>query len=233
MKTTYIYLNTYLNGYLYVGSHTWDGPEGVLDPNYHGSSTVAEVNHWAPVKEEILEVVSEDRKFIAEREWINFYADREGIADAAQKLYRWSRVWINTKPKHGRLLNCHCNNAEQATEAARSKESRIKKVEHTDYKEVQRKRFETLTKEKRSMAAAKTAAKLGPDFYRNLIKKHNDAVYSSGRRCILNDGFVGVVSDIVAHTGLPKGSVGAKVSQAYKYGESKCQGWIFRPLRNS
>lgn len=127
MKATYIYLNTYSNGYFYVGSHTWDGPEGVLDPNYHGSSGVAKHNNWLPVKEEILEVVPIHRHYAAEREWILRFCIKFGIADCALVLSpdnSWARKFKN----HGKMLNLHCNNAEQATKASLSKETRLKQV---------------------------------------------------------------------------------------------------------
>lgn len=56
----------------------------------------------------------------------------------------------------------------------------------------------------------------------------NAVIMAKGRKCILNDGFVGICSEIAEHTGLKKGSVGAKMSEAYKLGESKCKNWIFR-----
>ena len=112
----YIYLNTYPNGCLYVGSHKWDG-EGI-DPNYHGSSRVAMKYKWFPIKEEILEVVTEDRKLVAEREWIEKYATLYGIADCTYSIAKTSRMyclpWINRYRRGGRLLNLHSNNAMQA-----------------------------------------------------------------------------------------------------------------------
>lgn len=34
---------------MYVGSHTWDGPEGVVDESYTGSSSIAVSRGWKPV----------------------------------------------------------------------------------------------------------------------------------------------------------------------------------------
>lgn len=105
---TYIYLNTY-NGsvsYLYVGSHTWDG-EG-LDPNYHGSSAVANRYGWLPDKIEILEVVTDDTLH-RERYWIEKYAEQYGIADCVFIDNNWTRKY----KRHGRLLNGHANEASQ------------------------------------------------------------------------------------------------------------------------
>lgn len=59
----------------------------------------------------------------------------------------------------------------------------------------------------------------------------NAVLMSRGRKCILQDGFVGISSEIVSHTGLVKGSVGAKMSEAFKKGESRCRGWIFKPVK--
>lgn len=127
----YIYLNTYPNGYLYVGSHSWDG-EG-LDPNYHGSSFVAKRFGWIPIKEQILEEVTDLRKLVAERYWIEKYAEEYGIADCALTLFKHARTWISKFKNHGRLLNCHANDASNACEAARSNESRKRQVAATDY----------------------------------------------------------------------------------------------------
>lgn len=111
-KTTYIYLNTYPNGYLYVGSHTWLGESGVLDPDYKGSSSVATHFNWSPQSIKILEVVSDERKFIAESVYINQYAELYGIADCALLLS--SNQWTAKFKPHGLLLNLHSNSMEQA-----------------------------------------------------------------------------------------------------------------------
>ena len=49
---------------MYVGSHTWDGPEGAVDEDYHGSSVIACKYGWVPVEVSILEVVSEERSML-------------------------------------------------------------------------------------------------------------------------------------------------------------------------
>lgn len=106
---TYIYLNEYDNGYLYVGSHTWKGSG--IDPSYQGSSKVAEHYGWKPITSKILEVVSSERKFIAESEWIKRYATEFGIADCA---LIFSNQFTMKYKTHGLLLNLHSNTMEQA-----------------------------------------------------------------------------------------------------------------------
>ena len=125
MKTTYIYLNTYKNGYLYVGAHTWDGPEGVLDPNYHGSSTIAELNKWTPIKEEILEVVSFDKNPISvECYYIVKYLKEFGISELAVK-FSHCKEWANSWNR-GLMLNCHANDC---LHLATSKRAQLKRIE--------------------------------------------------------------------------------------------------------
>lgn len=112
MKTTYIYLNEYPNGYLYVGSHTWDGPLGVVDPTYLGTSYVAKRYGWQPCSTTILE---ETVKFRDKREryWIERYAAVYGIADCARLLSPKNELWISKYARYGRLINCHANDASQ------------------------------------------------------------------------------------------------------------------------
>lgn len=119
---TYIYLITYTDGSLYVGSHTWNGSEGQLDPNYHGSSGVAEHFKLQIASEEILEVVSEERKLIAEREWIERYATLHGLSDKALSLtYHHKDNWRKKFKSGGRVINLHANDAVAAREANRRK----------------------------------------------------------------------------------------------------------------
>lgn len=102
MKTTYIYLNTYSNGYLYVGSHTWDGEVGVVDPDYIGSSGIAKGYGWIPEKIEILEVVEGERRYSAEREWILKYCKEFGVSSISRNLQPlWAALF-----KDGIMLNC-------------------------------------------------------------------------------------------------------------------------------
>lgn len=72
---------------MYVGSHTWDGPEGAVDEDYHGSSVIACKYGWVPVEVSILEVVSEERKYVAEREWILKYCNEFGVHPIVKKLH--------------------------------------------------------------------------------------------------------------------------------------------------
>ena len=148
---TYIYLNIYSNGYMYVGSHSWSG-EGI-DPSYNGSSHVAKCYNWVPSSIKILEILTDERKFVAEREWILFYCNKYGIAPPA--VQRSHNNWYKKFKYPGLMLNLHSNSAEMVqneivqnkvretrrirgidkkfqkagTIAASSKESRLKSVE--------------------------------------------------------------------------------------------------------
>lgn len=107
---TYIYLNQYSNGYLYVGSHTWKGKPGELDPECLGSSVLADSFGWSPVYIELLESVSNDRKFVAEREWILKYCNEFGVHPTVKHLHPEFGGHFKT----GLLLNCHANSTEPA-----------------------------------------------------------------------------------------------------------------------
>lgn len=125
MNTTYIYLNKYETGAMYVGSHTWDGPEGAVDEDYHGSSVIACKYGWVPVEVSILEVVSEERKYVAEREWILKYCNEFGVHPIVKKLHPDFGLQFKT----GVLINCHSNSVECALRKAHSKEVRVKATE--------------------------------------------------------------------------------------------------------
>lgn len=101
----YIYLNEYPNGYLYVGSHSWNG-EG-LDPNYQGSSHIAKLYHWKPSKITLLQVY-QDKSLSVEKEWIERYCNEYGVSSLV-KRYANSQ-WVS-KFKEGLMLNCHSNDA--------------------------------------------------------------------------------------------------------------------------
>lgn len=116
----------YSNGYLYVGSHSWCGPVGEIDPNYSGSSQIALRFKWKPERIILLEVVSESRKLIAEREWIERYCRKYGIADCAIKCAR--STWALKFSSNGRMLNLHSNTSESMREASLTKEVRAKVV---------------------------------------------------------------------------------------------------------
>lgn len=103
----YIYLNTYENGYLYVGIHRWSG-EGI-DPNYYGSSSIARNFGWKPKKIEILEVLEKREDLVKERFWIEKYAEIYGISDCVFRRNKWTEKY----KRHGLLLNGHSNSAEQ------------------------------------------------------------------------------------------------------------------------
>lgn len=110
---------------MYVGSHTWDGPEGAVDEDYHGSSVIACKYGWVPVEVSILEVVSEERKYVAEREWILKYCNEFGVHPIVKKLHPDFGLQFKT----GVLINCHSNSVECALRKAHSKEVRIKATE--------------------------------------------------------------------------------------------------------
>lgn len=121
---TYIYLNRYENGCLYVGSHSWKGVVGELDPNYLGSSTLADSFGWVPVSVELLESVSKDRKFTAEREWMLKYCNEFGVHPTVKYLH----PEFGSKFGIGLLLNCHSNSVEPAlSSTARTKSYKTRK----------------------------------------------------------------------------------------------------------
>lgn len=133
-RVSYIYLNTYRssngNEYFYVGSHTWNGPLGQLDQSYHGSSKIAALYHWVPVKEEIIEVVNRSEVKTSDRErfWIKEFASRYGIADCAA-INSVSADWLLQFPKHGKMLNLHSNSMEQALAVAFTDEVNQKRLQ--------------------------------------------------------------------------------------------------------
>lgn len=130
-----------------MGSHSWCGRKGEIDSNYFGSSCVAENFGWKPIKIEILEVVSEDRKLLAEREWIQKYCKEFGIADCAILCSR--SPWALQFRKHGRMLNLHANGSESMREASLRRDVRMKVV---------KKRFES-GELKKTLAKMQEAAK--------------------------------------------------------------------------
>lgn len=136
MKSTYIYLNIYRikeTEYLYVGSHTWDGPLGVVDPSYSGSSTVA-INHkMQPIEIRVLESFTggDFNSLKKESMWINKYAAEVGIAQiACYNLGEFKPTEWQLKYKiGGKLLNKHANTMENAIVAAAEKEVRRRAVQ--------------------------------------------------------------------------------------------------------
>lgn len=123
MRTHYIYLNIYHNGYLYIGSHTWEGSG--QDPSYEGSSAIAKRYNWHPIKQVVLEYVSPERKFVAEREWIQKYLEVYGLSRAVGGLIKTP---LRDRYKgNGLMLNAHTNSAECAIlNHARSVETQIR-----------------------------------------------------------------------------------------------------------
>lgn len=110
MRTHYIYLNHYKNGYLYVGSHSWNG-EG-QDLSYEGSSAIAKRYNWHPVKQEVLEFVSSEEKFKAERRWIEHYLTLYGVSKAVERFIK--TPLLDRYKRNGLMLNAHTNSAECA-----------------------------------------------------------------------------------------------------------------------
>lgn len=170
----YIYLNTYEGGYLYVGQHSWNG-DG-MDPYYHGSSKVAKRFGWKPVKEEILEIVPEDRKLIAESEWIEKYAEVYGIADCALVLAPDSRHWHKKFKSHGRLLNCQTSSSQQL----HSPEAVRKAVDD---------RIRSGVQKKAQMAATSAREKAIKTRCKNA--RHYKVVLPNGESCIGSNSQVG------------------------------------------
>lgn len=101
----YIYLNEYPNGYLYVGSHSWNG-EG-LDPSYQGSSHIAKLYHWKPSKITILQTYT-DKSISLEKQWIENYCNKFGVSPLVKKYA--NNDWVS-RFKEGLMLNCHSNDA--------------------------------------------------------------------------------------------------------------------------
>ena len=171
-KTTYIYLNTYKikgNFYYYVGSHTWSGPPGLLDPSYHGSGLPTLHYHWTPIKEEILEVVDNKRKLVAERFWIEKYASIYGIADCATILDRGrNKHWWGRFKQHGKLMNLQasCLPPHSGTEASSAK---IRKFGMTK-KQLQAVRENVKLA---TISAAQKALSYGPSEKQTQVRKRN------------------------------------------------------------
>lgn len=132
-KTTYIYLNTYkINGnfYYYVGSHTWSGPQYVLDSSYQGSSSVAKQYHWVPVYQQFLkDITNAPNKFRVESEEIIMYLKLFGIAPPARSTaHKNGNFWVD-QFHTGTMLNCHANTLEHCLSKAHSSEANQKRVE--------------------------------------------------------------------------------------------------------
>lgn len=113
---------------MYVGSHTWDGPKGAVDEDYHGSSVIACKYGWVPVEVSILEVVSEERKYVAEREWILKYCNEFGVHPIVKKLHPDFGLQFKT----GVLINCHSNSYEylRTAESNEKRVERLKEIGH-------------------------------------------------------------------------------------------------------
>ena len=127
-KTTYIYLNEYPNGYLYVGSHSWNG-EG-LDPNYQGSSHIAKLYHWKPSKITILQTLDNPKEQLhIEGEVIYEYCSKFGVARIAKVVANKNgNFWVD-KFKDGLMLNCQANNLAHAVHNSHTEEACKKRTE--------------------------------------------------------------------------------------------------------
>lgn len=139
-KSYYIYLNHYPKGYLYVGSHSWNGPKGQLDSTYEGSSSVAKQYGWVPTHIEIIKVSTKDSVFTDESLLIQEYASKYGIADCALRVR--SNDFTSKYKAHGCLLNLHANTCENAIRAAHTAET-LQKVAKTRHLNGADKRFST------------------------------------------------------------------------------------------
>lgn len=107
---TYIYLNIYPNGLMYVGSHKWSGVG--KDPNYFGSSNVAKKYRWKPSRVFLLEELSpESSRLNREGEWIFAFCKKYGISKATWNLLSSAsaRSWCSQFSSNGRMLNGHNN----------------------------------------------------------------------------------------------------------------------------
>lgn len=203
-KTTYIYCNEYLTKagtrYFYVGSHTWQGKPGELDAGYHGSSHVVSHFDWKPCRERILEVVEPERALVAEREWIENYCRRYGIADVALQLAK-TTGWTSKFPTHGKMLNLHANSARQM---------------HTP--EVKEKIKQSYSHEKRQRATAK----------RLLTTDMSDAAAKAAKAALerskwVNEkvswkGLTGTCEEVWKMSGLSKSTFMSAVCRLRKYG---------------
>ncbi len=261
LKTTYVYLNKYLSKkdteYFYVGSHTWVGPIGVVDPTYVGSSRVALRCGWTPYKTTILEVCSEETKKFAEKYWIEHYCNLYGIADVAIGCARSD--WHRKFPAHGKMLNLHSNGTDQM----RTKQAMLKNVEtrrnngtlshpHESYQRAvlsKRERGVKIISDKcRQSAASKETRRKAIETLKNnnfkswldktLRTPHSKESYNKGistkrehaKKCRLGDGFVGRYFEISEHTGIAPGTVGNAMTSAFRRGAYKCKGVWFYPI---
>lgn len=151
----YIYLNHYKNGYLYVGSHTWKG-EGI-DPNYFGSSHVAENYGWKPESIEILQVVNDPKKaLMIEGCFINQFAEKYGIADCVYVITGGNK-WINKFKNHGLLINAQANTCEHLWDKENYEKAwNTRKLNKRWYKEWVKKSVENLHTDTANESRSKT-----------------------------------------------------------------------------
>lgn len=182
----YVYLIVYTNGYMYVGSHTWKGVG--LDPNYHGSSSIANRYNYTIEKEIILEVVvSKERKIVCEREWIDAFLNCFGIAPIALTTsHANGNYWVD-RFKSGVMINCHDCGCGQMWKNGHTSEAIALQVAsrkvwyQTEEGQQHLKNFHKKSKSPEALARrAKTIHNKQPLFR-------------------LSDGFIGTISDISEH----------------------------------
>ena len=118
---TYIYLNTYKGGLLYVGIHKWNG-DGI-DPNYKGSTKLISSSKLESIR--ILEDVSNlslKEQLLRESYWINYYCCKYGVYRKVK--YAGHVEWYN-RYGDGLMLNCHAN---QGVDKVRTREVQQKRM---------------------------------------------------------------------------------------------------------
>jgi len=166
MKTTYLYLTIIRqpgkHPLYYAGSRTWNGPEGELDPNYHGSAPLIQrlcrdgYKDWLQTR--LVSAIDSSKKQYSKEESIliqkllekhgSYYRDHKYTSRVDGKQY--TREWLK-KYKQGYCINTHWNTMEQL---------------HTP--EVMQRAYNTYNTEKRREAAKKRSAK-DPDFYKRFV----------------------------------------------------------------
>lgn len=131
-----VYRITYSNGYIYIGSFV-NSTNHIVAVSYLGSSTVAHHYNWS-TKEfiKLFEVfyLPEELRFRQskiESFFIRIHAANYGIADCAALLSS-NNSFLSKYPKHGLLLNLHCNTCDHLL----SPEVRTKAISNIDYNKI-------------------------------------------------------------------------------------------------
>ena len=128
-KVRYVYLNIYLfenKKYYYVGSHTWNGALGKIDPNYKGSSGIlnpVNSNFWKKAshgEREVLKgiadkfilvdeiILKENAELLDEHTIIEFFCSLYGCS--SHRSNDWSKQF-----RDGIMLNRHSFSPSRAT----------------------------------------------------------------------------------------------------------------------